>query len=297
MRALVHVSVLALALSSPLFLFACTSSNLSVTSPTSNKCSVTLSSTPSSFGASGGSGQLTVDTSRDCTWSIGTDSGWVAISGNRSGQGQASVAYSVAPNSLPAARTATITASGASLQLSQAGSLCHYSLSQTGDSIGPNGGSLSVAISTVSGCAWSAASTAGWIAIVSGQQGNASGTVQLKVDANDGPRRVGTVTVASRNFTVTQDAAPPSGPAPDPNPPPPSGGQTESFLGIVANASGQCPDLTFSVSGLTVITDRSTRFKHISCDEVASGGRLVSGDGTIVNQAIHADVVNGLNND
>ena len=47
----------------------------------------------------------------------------------------------------------------------------------------------------------------------------------------------------------------------------------------MTNVSGSCPALTFSADGNRVKTTRDTRFKDISCTDVARGGKRVKGDG------------------
>ena len=82
------------------------------------------------------------------------------------------------------------------VQLSQAAAACHFSLSRSSDTIGAAGGQLSVDVSTLTGCGWTATSGSSWIAITSGQAGNANGTVALVISANSGAGRVGQVHVA-----------------------------------------------------------------------------------------------------
>src|SRR4051812_24670698 len=84
---------------------ACTSAETStaITSPSSNKCQINVSNAPSSFGAGGGQGTLTINAARDCAWSISVNANWVSLSGPASGQGDASVSYSVAANPVPSA--------------------------------------------------------------------------------------------------------------------------------------------------------------------------------------------------
>src|SRR5436190_397750 len=285
--------------------FACTSSETSVTAPTSSKCQVSVSGSPTSFGAAGGSGSLAISTPRDCTWSASVDAGWVSLSGDPSGQGDATVSYSVSANGQPAARTATVAVAGQNVQLRQDAAPCRYSLSRTTDTIGATGGSLSVGVTTLSGCNWSAASSASWIAIVSGHSGNATGAVGLTVTPNaSSSARVGEVNVAGGIYTVNQDGtgtkpSPSPSPSPSPTPPPPTpppspgpGGQNVEFAGVVTNVSGRCPELTFTVSQWTVATDRSTKFKDISCGDVAKGGRSITGAGTTdAANVVHADIV------
>ena len=45
---------------------------------------------------------------------------------------------------------------------------------------------------------------AGWIALVSGANGNGAGAVTFSVAANTGTARTGTLTIAGQTFTVTQ---------------------------------------------------------------------------------------------
>ena len=283
------------------FLYAaCSKTETSLTAPSSDRCQVNVSSAPSTFGATGGPGTVTIATARDCTWSITTDVNWVAISGERAGQGEATVSYNVAPNPVPAARSAAIVVGSESMTVIQAAAACVFTLSRTADSIAAAGGRLAVDVATLIGCRWTASSGDAWIAVTNGQSGDAAGTVGLSIAVNAGAARLGRVNVAGQNYTVNQDAvpapipspapsppptpaptpAPPPTPAPTPAPaPPPVAGRNASFEGTVTNVSGSCPTLTFSVGGSRVKTTRDTRFKDISCSEVARGGKRVKGDG------------------
>ena len=276
---------------------ACTSSETSVTAPTSSKCQVSATGSPTSFGSNGGSGSLAISAPRDCAWTAGVDAGWVSLSGDRNGQGDATLPYSVSSNGEAAVRTATVAVSGQNVQLKQDAAPCRYSLSRTGDAISANGGSLSVGVTTLNGCSWNASSPTAWIGVSSGQSGTASGTVVLAVSPNPAsPARVGQVNVAGQTYTVNQDGTantPPSPPpASPPAPPPPGGGQQVPFAGVVTNVTGRCPELTFTVWPWTVATDKSTKFKDISCGDVARGGRSVTGAGTTDGaNVVHADIV------
>ncbi len=85
---------------------------------------------------------------------------------------------------------------------------CSYSLSPTSQATGAAMSTRSVAVSTTSGCAWSASSNASWIGITSGSSGSGSGTVSytVAVNATSSPR-TGTLTVAGQTVTVTQAKA------------------------------------------------------------------------------------------
>ncbi|MEO8370975.1 MAG: BACON domain-containing carbohydrate-binding protein, partial [Candidatus Solibacter sp.] len=86
---------------------------------------------------------------------------------------------------------------------------CTYSLTPATASFDNNGGSGTVTVSTAGGCVWQAASNTGWITIASGNPGSGSGTVQFTVaktpTANE--FRSGNLTIAGKNFTITQGTA------------------------------------------------------------------------------------------
>ncbi len=93
---------------------------------------------------------------------------------------------------------------------------CTYVLSPASVSVGAPAGSGSVAISTIGGCAWTAASNAAFVT-VSPPSGNGSGAVTFAIDANPGgAARVATLTIAGQTFTISQaglvaSASPPFG--------------------------------------------------------------------------------------
>jgi uncharacterized protein DUF5666/all-beta uncharacterized protein/BACON domain-containing protein len=286
-----------------------TTTQTSVAAPSADRCAASVSAAPASFAAAGGQGTLTITTARDCTWSATVDAPWVTLSGEKSGQGEASLSYSVAANPVPAARSAAFVVAAQRAAVNQAAAPCTFTLNRAADSVGATGGTLAVQVSTLTGCHWSASTAETWIRVTSGQSGDASGTVGLTVAANTGDARVGRVNVAGQNYTVNQGATPPPAPAPPtsptppptptpppsdptpaPTPPPPTGGQQASFSGTVSHVSGSCPNLTFTVGGRTVKTDRDTRFRDITCADVARGGRSITGDGvTDASGAIVAD--------
>src|SRR5262245_44276582 len=140
---------------------SCTSSQTStaVTAPASAKCQVQVGSATTTFTSDGGRGTLAVSTTRDCSWSVTTNVSWVALA-NTSGQGEASVPYTVAVNPVPVSRAADIAVSDATLQVSQAAAPCRFTLSSAGGSVGASGGSLTVQLTTLTGCAWTATTDA-----------------------------------------------------------------------------------------------------------------------------------------
>ena len=262
----------ALALAATTAFLACSKTTTSLTAPTADKCRISVSSAPSSFAASGGSGSLTIATERDCTWSIRTEAPWLTFGSQPAGQGQASVAYTVAPNPAPAARAGSIVVGAASVSVSQAPAPCSVTLSRSGDAIAASGGRLSVGITTISGCAWNASTGAPWITVASGASGNGAGTVGLAVAANSGVARTGQVAIGGQTYTVTQAAAR-QDPAPGrlhlrrrrrPR-------QRVDFSGTMSGVSGNCPNVGFSVDGIIVVTDRDTDYSRGNCGDLRRG--------------------------
>jgi hypothetical protein len=103
---------------------ACSSSsNTSLVAPTTNadKCTVSTANSSSSFGASGGSGTITVDASRDCTWTADVSSSWITLQAAANGQGSARLPYIVATNAATAPRTGSIAIAGTRLDVRQDG--------------------------------------------------------------------------------------------------------------------------------------------------------------------------------
>ncbi len=77
-----------------------------------------------SFEASGGGGDLNVETPDGCAWAVSVASGdWISITSGENGTGNGSFGYSVAPNTGTEARTGTIIAAGLTITVNQAGAV------------------------------------------------------------------------------------------------------------------------------------------------------------------------------
>jgi hypothetical protein len=86
---------------------------------------------------------------------------------------------------------------------------CTYTISPASAGIMAGAGSGSVALTaSYSGCRWTAGRSVNWIQFAPGGSATASGTgssvVNYTVDANAGPERTGTLTIAGQTHTVTQ---------------------------------------------------------------------------------------------
>ena len=86
------------------------------------------------------------------------------------------------------------------------GSTCSPFVTPTSQSFTAAGGSGFASVTVGTGCAWTAASNAAWITVVSGATGSGSGTTNFSVAANTvASSRTGTLTIAGATFTVTQE--------------------------------------------------------------------------------------------
>jgi hypothetical protein len=188
---------------------ACSSSSTSVTSPTSVRCPVTLSLSPTSVEAAGGSGQIGIAVARDCEWQARSEADWIALAAPASGQGEANLGYTAAPNTVVSARRGTVVVNDQRIEIAQAAAACSYALSHTRRAVGAEGGSLSVTIEAQASCAWTAEAQVGWVHIDSGRAGNGRGVVTMSVAPNTGAAREGTVLVAGQRYSISQAAGVP----------------------------------------------------------------------------------------
>jgi hypothetical protein len=187
-------------------------------------CRYDLSPANQTVAVSGGAGNLTIATANECAWSAAADVGWISIASSAAGSGNGGVSFTVAANQ-GEARTGSIVVANQRSIVAQAGvsapATCNTTISPSSQNVGAAGGAgTPVTVSAPSTCQWTASSNASWMTVSSGASGTGNGSVTFTVAANTAAERTGTLTIASRVFTVTQ-AASSSGPNPPPPPPPP----------------------------------------------------------------------------
>jgi hypothetical protein len=116
----------------------------------------------------------------------------------------------VAANTTGGTRTGTLMVAGQTITVTQASGSCTYAVSPTNVSVPSTGSNNSISVITGSGCAWTAASAASWIAITSAASMSGLGSVDYSVAANPtGGSRTGTLTVAGQTVTITQAGSAP----------------------------------------------------------------------------------------
>jgi hypothetical protein len=190
----------------------CSSDSAVATAPTQLKCQVALAAPSSSIGADGGTGTLTVTTAPECPWAASTGTTWLTGLSPTSGQGTGSVEFRAAPNPLPSVREGDIVVNDTRLRVSQQAA-CRVELRSDSLTVDAAGGTREVAVSAPSGCAWTAATDASWIAFTTPVAGSGDGSVGVSITPHRGDeRRVGTIAIGTQRVTVTQEPpAPASG--------------------------------------------------------------------------------------
>jgi hypothetical protein len=167
-------------------------------------CRVSLSPRSQSVPAEGGSADVNVAAGDGCSWTASSSASWLTIGRGASGTGNGVLSASAAANS-GAERSATISVGGDDVSIVQAAANCSYAVAPASVTIGPAGGPTSVSVNTTSACSWTASSNVSWVAITAGGSGSGSGTVSFSIAANTGASREGTVVVAGRTVTVSQE--------------------------------------------------------------------------------------------
>ena len=171
----------------------------------------TYAISPSSFAApaSAATSAVEVTTQSGCTWTAVSQVQWITVTAGSAGTGSGRVDVAIAANT-GAARSGTVTIAGHTYTVTQAAvaAPCSYTIAPTSFNAPDAETNTAVDVTTQSECAWTAASNDAWITITRNASGTGNGRVELRVAANPGAARTGTVTIAGRTYTVNQAAAP-----------------------------------------------------------------------------------------
>ena len=133
----------------------------------------------------------------------GSDQSWLTITGATNGV----VNFAFTAN-IGVSRTGNITVLGQTVPVTQGAPT--YSLDTNSLMVGPAAGSDSVILTVVPQMAtWTATANADWLHLtVPNQSGTGSANVVFSFDANPGPTRSGSLTIAGQTLAVTQTYAP-----------------------------------------------------------------------------------------
>ena len=172
-------------------------------------CTYSLGSSGQSMVSGGGPGSVTLTTAADCDWLAASNAGWITLdAGSRSGTGASNISFTVAANTSSSPRTGTLTITGQTYAITQAGVSCSYLVAPTSAAFNYNGGSGTVTVATSATCSWTATSGSSQITITSGATGTGNGSATYSVASRSpslGPR-TRTITVAGQTVTIAQGA-------------------------------------------------------------------------------------------
>ncbi len=176
-------------------------------------CSYSLSATSASAVATASTSSVQVTAPAGCTWTASTTASWIGITSGATGNGNGTVGYTVSANSTRAARSGSISVTGAgqtspvALTISQAAAPFSLNTTSVSAPTGASTGTITVTAGS-STATWTAASNVSWVTISSGASGKGNGTVAYSIAANTATAaRTGTLTVAGLTFTVNQAGA------------------------------------------------------------------------------------------
>ena len=169
-------------------------------------CPFSFNPEQDAYSAAGGSGSVSITASdAGCPWSAASNADWITITSATNGTGSSNLNYSVAPNIGPA-RIGTITVMDNTFTVNQSSGCVLLTNGTEASYLSAGGGGSVNIIASDGGCAWTAASSDGWITITSSVSGSGSAAVSYTVDANEGPARSGAMTIAGHMFTVNQSS-------------------------------------------------------------------------------------------
>jgi hypothetical protein len=168
-------------------------------------CTYRVSPDNRNVGSEGSEFPVAVATQGSCAWTASSDSGWLNISGGRSGTGNGSFTITVAANT-GGARTGTIRLANETVTVRQDARSCSYEIKPTFYNAGRGPDDIRVAVTAPNGCGWTASSPVGWATIAEGRNGSGNGSVRITVDPNNGPERAADLTIAGEAFHLRQSS-------------------------------------------------------------------------------------------
>jgi uncharacterized protein DUF5666/BACON domain-containing protein/all-beta uncharacterized protein len=170
-------------------------------------CAATASTNPSTFPATGGSGELVVSSARECAWSASSPDAWIALVPPTDGRGDGKVRYTVSQNTAANIRRGSLMLGSQSTAITQEAAACRFALDPASFALGSGERTASVAVQVAAGCTWTARATASWIEILEGSQGNGPARLTFRVSTNPAQQpRSGSLEIAGLRVEVRQGA-------------------------------------------------------------------------------------------
>jgi hypothetical protein len=177
-----------------------------VTQP-ATPCAYAISATGQTFTSVAGSGSVAVTAGAGCAWTATSSSPtWLTVTSGASGSGGGTVSLSAAANPGSSSRTGTLSVAGLTFTVLQTAAPCAFVVSPLSvPSMLAAGATSAVAVTSATGCTWTATSSTAWLTMTPGTGGTGSGSATFSASSNTASTsRVGVMTVAGQTVTVTQ---------------------------------------------------------------------------------------------
>jgi hypothetical protein len=173
-------------------------------------CRNTINPTSTNVGPAATQTTVAVNAGAGCTWVATSQAAWISVAEGEFGTGTGTVRLQIQANTTQSARTGTVTIAGETLTVRQDAApapqpACTYSIKPTEYDSGRGPDTINIRVTTAAGCAWTATSPVPWVTVSQGSSGSGDGNVRLSVQANSGPRRTATLTIAGQTFTLRQE--------------------------------------------------------------------------------------------
>ena len=174
------------------------------------KCQVAVTGSQPAVDAAGGAGSVTVSAAQECGWTAVAGAPWISGVTPAGGQGNGEVKFQVGANPTSVSRQAEISVNDVAFRVTQAGAACRFEVTPASRSLSASGGTGTLTVATLSGCAWTVTSSEPWLSVTAPSPPTAGGTgpgsVTFSAAANVGGTRSATLIVGGQTVVVTQSA-------------------------------------------------------------------------------------------
>ncbi|MFN7931614.1 MAG: BACON domain-containing carbohydrate-binding protein [Blastocatellia bacterium] len=130
--------------------------------------------------ATSGSVAITA-TGSNCPWTAVSNNLWLKVTGGATGTGSGTVTYAIEANPNTTSRTGSLSIGGKTFTVTQAGAPCSYTVSTFNPNFTANGGSVTIPVTTSSGCSWRAVENVSWLSFTPSTTVTGSQNVVLAV--------------------------------------------------------------------------------------------------------------------
>ena len=165
--------------------------------------SVDLTPASIEIGAEETSGEITLTTDANVSWTVRSNDGWISVS-PATGEGPAVLTYTIQPFDGVGSRSGTITVGSQTVPVTQTG--IDVNLTPTVTNVPYTVTLIPVIVDAMAETAWTVKPNATWISVV--DPGTGHGGSQVMIAAAENPsfeKRTGTVSIGTGKITVIQD--------------------------------------------------------------------------------------------